>query len=453
MSATVKASRRSVLRGMMGGAAVSVALPFLDCFLNESGTALAATGAPLPTVFGTWFWGCGLNPGRWEPATFGKNYDFGVELQPLAPYKDRITTFSGLKVFLDGKGAKPHYTGDMAILTGNVPTEGGVSSGGQAGFSSIDQIVADQIGTRTRFRSLETTGTGKPTDSLSRRASGVQNPAEISPVALYTRVFGPDFHDPNAADFKPDPKVMVRRSVLSAVTDQREALMKQVGMTDRARLDEYFTSLRELEQQLDIQLQKPAPLAACSPADKPDELPPGTEIDTVVHNNQLFAKILAHAIACDQTRVFNVVFGEATSPLRKAGTPMTHHILTHEEPMDATLGYQKEASSFIKSIVEGFAFMLATLDSIKEGDHTLLDRSLVMTATDTGFAKIHSLENIPILLAGGANGKVKTGMHIQAKGDPVTRVGLTLQQVMGVPLDNWGTLSLNTNKPFGEIIA
>ena len=97
-------SRRSVLRGMLGGTAVTVGLPFLDCMLNTNGTALAATGAPLPLVFGTYFWGCGLNPGRWEPATVGKGYDFGTELQPLAAYRDKINLFSGLKVFLDGKG-------------------------------------------------------------------------------------------------------------------------------------------------------------------------------------------------------------------------------------------------------------------------------------------------------------------------------------------------------------
>jgi len=438
---------------MLGGAAVSVGLPFLDCVLNESGTALAATGAPLPVAFGTFFWGCGLNPGRWEPKKTGIGYEFGPELAPLTPFRDRINLFSGLKVMLDGKGAKPHYTGDKAILTGNVPTEGGVSSGSQAGYASLDSIVADTIGTRTRFRSLETTGTGKATDSLSQRSSGAVNPAEISPVALYTRVFGPDFKDPNAADFKPDPRVMVRRSVLSAVTEQRAALMKQVGASDKARLDEYFTSLRQLEQQLDLQLQKPAPLAACTASAKPDELPPGTEIGTVVHNNQLFAQILAHAVACDQTHVFNMVFGEATSPLRKAGSAMTHHILTHEEPMDAKLGIQLEASSFISSIVNNLAYVLATFDGIKEGDGTLLDRTLIVTLTDTGFAKIHSLENIPMMTVGRAGGRVKTGMHLAVNGDPVTRVGLTVQQALGVPVDNWGTLSLNTNRTFGEIIA
>ena len=450
MSADLVSSRRNILRGMLGGAAVTVGLPFLDCMLNTNGTALAATGAPLPLVFGTYFWGCGLNPDRWVPKTVGKGYDFGVELQPLTPYRDRINLFSGLKVFLDGKGAKPHYTGTFAIQTGNVPSEG---MGSQPGYASVDSIVADMIGTRTRFRSLETTGTGKPTDGISRRASGAANPAEISPAALYTRVFGPDFRDPNAADFKPDPRVMVRRSVLSAVTDQRAALLQQVGAADKARLDEYFTSLRQLEQQLDLQLQKPAPLAACTNPAKPDELPPGTEIDTVVHNNQLFAQILAHAVACDQTHVFNMVFGEATSPLRKAGSPMTHHILTHEEPMDDKLGYQKEASSFIARIIETLAYTVAALDGIKEGEGTLLDRTLLMAHSESGFAKIHSLENIPMMTIGSANGRVKTGMHIAAKGDPVTRVGLTVQQAMGVAIDNWGTLSLNTNKSFGETLA
>jgi hypothetical protein len=231
----MNATRRNVLRGMMGGAAVSVGLPFLDCFLNTNGTALAATGAPLPVAFGTFFWGCGLNPGRWEPKTLGKGYDMNIETASLQPFKDRINVISGMKVFLDGKGARPHFTGEMAILTGDVPRE-------TPNYASLDSIVADTIGTRTRFRSLEVTGTGKPTDSLSRRSASVANPAEISPAALYTRVFGPDFTDPNSADFKPDPRVMVRRSVLSGVTDQREALMKQVGANDRQRLDEYFTA-------------------------------------------------------------------------------------------------------------------------------------------------------------------------------------------------------------------
>lgn len=445
MTTMMNASRRNVLRGMMGGAAVSVGLPFLDCFLNTNGTALAS-GAPLPVAFSTFFWGCGLNPGRWEPKTVGANYDMNIETTPLQPFKSRINVISGMKVFLDGKGARPHFTGEMAILTGDVPRE-------QPNYASLDSIVADTIGTRTRFRSLEVTGTGKPTDSLSRRSASVSNPAEISPAALYTRVFGPDFRDPNSADFKPDPRTMVRRSVLSGVTDQREALLKQVGMNDRQRLDEYFTAVRQLEQQLDLQLQKPAPLAACISPAQPTDAEIGTEIDNVVANHKLFAQILAHAVACDQTHVTNIVFGEATSPLRKAGTAMTHHIYTHEEPMDPQLGYQPHATYFMGRIVETLAFYLATLDSIKEGDGTLLDRTMMLAHSETGFAKIHALENIPMFLCGGAGGKIKTGMHIKADGEPVTRVGLTVQQALGVPVDSWGTMSLNTSKPISELMV
>ncbi len=446
MNAVQRASRRTILRGMMGGAAVSVALPFLDCFLNESGTALAATGAPLPVVFGTWFWGCGLNPGRWEPATVGKGYDMNIETQSLQPFKDRINVISGMKVFLDGKGARPHFTGEMAILTGDVPREA-------PNYASLDSIVADTIGTRTRFRSLEVTGTGKPTDSLSRRSASVLNPAEISPAALYTRVFGPDFRDPNAADFKPDPRVMVRRSVLSGVSDQREALLKQVGAADRTRLDEYFTAIRQLEQQLDIELQKPAPLEACTSPAQPTDAEIGTVIDNVQANHKLFAQVLAHALACDQTHVINVVFGEATSPLRRPGTAMTHHILTHEEPTDEKLGYQPQATYFMGKIMESLAMYLETLDSIKEGNGTLLDRTLLLAHSETGHAKIHYLENIPMFIAGGANGRIKTGIHVKEEGEPVTRVGFTIQQALGVPVDNWGTMSLNTSKPISEFLV
>src|ERR1700744_1068047 len=93
-------NRRRVLKGMMGGAAVTVGLPFLDCFLDASGTALA-DGAPLPVCFGTWFFGLGLNPGFWEPKTIGANYDLPPELQPLAPLKHKINIYSGMKAFLD----------------------------------------------------------------------------------------------------------------------------------------------------------------------------------------------------------------------------------------------------------------------------------------------------------------------------------------------------------------
>jgi hypothetical protein len=439
-------NRRRVLRGMFGGAAVSVGLPFLDCFLDTNGTALAS-GQQLPVVFGTWFWGLGLNPGRWEPAKPGKLDAMNVELQPLAAYKDKMNVFSGMKAFLDGKPNGVHFSGVQGMLTGTVPR------GMIADKPSVDTLIADVIGTRTRFRSLEVACAGNPQHSQSRRNGAVVNPAEISPAALYTRIFGPEFTDPNAADFKPDPAVLVRRSALSAVADDRQSFEKTLGAADKARLDEYFTSLRGLEQQLDLQAQKPLPLASCTVPGKVDESPVGTEIEIVKNNHKLFAGLLAHALACGQTQVVNVAFADATSSLRRAGGTQTHHEFSHEEPVDAVMGYQLTLAWFFNEIMTSLAFFVGSLDGIKEGDKTLLDRTVIMTATDLGYAKLHGLENMPMMTFGGGNGRIKTGQHIAAQGEPTSRVGLTLQQAMGVPVSSWGTDSMQTSKTITEIIA
>jgi len=441
-------TRRTALKGVLGGGAVTVALPFLDCFLNENGTALAATGAPLPVRFGTWFWGCGLTPGRWVPEKIGAGYAMPVELKPLEAFRERLTIFSGFKANTDGKGAVPHYTGNMSILTGSAP-----KSPETVEAPTFDTAIADAIGSRTRFRSLEVSATGNPRDSNSRRSSSVINAAEVSPAALYTRLFGPEFKDPNAADFTPDPKVMVRKSALSAIKEQRDALMMDVGAADRARLDEYFTSVRQLEQQLDIQLQKPAPLEACSVPGAPGSTKTGTQIDDAIANHKLLVQILAHALACNQTQVINVVFADAGSSLRKAGSTVTHHQLTHEEPIDDKTGCQPEATYFVERIVEAFQTMLVTMDGIKEGDRTLLDRMLLFAFSECSYAKIHSLETIPMFIAGSANGKVKTGLHIAGNGDPVTRVGLTVQQALGLPLNSFGAGSMQTAKTITEVVA
>jgi hypothetical protein len=441
-------SRRRVLRGIAG---VSVGLPFLDCFLNTNGTAMAATGAPLPVRFGTWFWGCGLNPGRWEPKEVGAYKSMEPDVAALTPYLAKVNIYSGMRVFLDGKPNGVHFSGPQGILTGSVP---GGGPGTQVGVApSVDTIIAESIGTRTRFRSLEVACTGNPSHSQSRRNGSVVNPAEVSPAALYTRIFGPEFSDPNAATFTPDTGTMLRRSVLSSIADERKDFMAKIGAGDRARMDEYFTSLRALEQQIALQLQKPAPLEACTVPGKTAESPMGTEIATVKANHQLFAGLLAHAVACGQTRVINVAFADATSSLRKVGGTQTHHECTHEEPVDPKLGYQPEMTWYYGQIMEGFAYFLSQLDGIREGDATLLDRVVVLASTDASYAKLHTLDNMPLITAGGAGGRIKTGIHVAAKGDPATRVGLTLQQAMGVAVSSWGTESNQTAKTITEVLA
>lgn len=440
--------RRTVLRGGMQGAAITVGLPLLDIFLDGNGQAMAATGAPVPVRFGTWFWGLGVNPTRWFPSKLGADYDLKIELAAIKAYKHKINILSDFYIPLDGAPNLPHTSGGVGIRTGMAATGEGNLPG-----PSFDVLIGDQIGAKSRFRSLEIASTGGARNSLSGRGGGNLNPAETSPTALYARLFGAGFRDPNSATFTPDPNVMARRSVLSAVTEQRKALETRLGASDKARLDQYFTSVRQLENQLDIELTKPAPMAGCRIPTRPAEREVNAEIENVVENHKIMADLLVMALACDNTRLFNMNFNNGASSLTRIGSTITHHQLTHEEPLDNRLGYQPDVTFFVDKCMEAWAYFVGALDAVQEGDRTLLDNTLVFAHSETEFAKQHTIDNIPMMTAGGAGGRIKTGVHIAGGGTPVTRVGLTLQQVMGVPVDRWGAKSLETNKPISELLA
>ncbi len=438
-------SRRSLLRTALRGAGVTVALPFLDCFLNDSGTALAAGGA-LPIRFGTWFWGCGMTAARWIPKTNGPGYEVTPELKDMAAFRDQVSILTNFDVILDGSPNMAHISGPIGFRTGALPGSG-------ADLPSFDVLIADVIGVNSRFRSLEVACTGDPKHSYSQRSAAVSNASETSPVALYTRIFGPEFQDPNAADFKPDPKVILRKSVLSEVRDDRDDLIKRVGAADRVRLDQYFTSLRQLEQQLELQLQKPPPALACAIPPKPKEMEVGSEIEQVVATHGLMTQLVAMALACNQTRAFNVVFSNSSSVLRRNGTNTTHHQLTHEEPIDEKLGYQPEATYYLGRSMAAWGTFLETLAAVREGDGTLLDNSMVLAHSCTSFAKTHAIEGLPAMIAGKAGGRLKPGSHVDGNGTPATRVGFTAMQIMGVPTDRWGQKSMMVTKPVNEIIV
>lgn len=310
-------SRRSFLmRGMVGGAAVTVGLPLLDMFLNDSGTAYAATlgGGRLPVRFGTWFWGCGMIPDRWQPRATGADYDLPPQLAPIKAVQQHISVLSGFDVMLDGKGNLPHLSGNTAVRSG-APAD----TWQAIRAPTLDVLIGDAIGGGSFFRSLDLSADGDPRTSYSFRNGSSMNAAVPTPHDFYMKVFGLDFHDPNKADFTPDPRHMVRRSVLSGVSEQRKALMAKAGAADRARLDQYFTSVRELEGKLALQLQKPPPAEACAVPTAPYATRPGTDGTDVANrrsSHALMAELLAMALACNQTRMFNMTFSTAASDLR-----------------------------------------------------------------------------------------------------------------------------------------
>ena len=441
-------TRRFLLRGLFQGSAACMALPFLDCFLDSKGEALAATGRAIPTRFGTFFWGCGLTKTLFLPKSTGADYEDMPQLASLKPYKSKFNLLSGFRAYVDDKPNIQHWTGNAAITTGIAPANDFAFDA-----KTIDQTIADTISRGARFRSIEVSCCGNKRESYSSLGGSNTNPPEVSPLGLYTRLFGPGFQDPSKGDWTPSPEIMLQRSVLSVVADDRKALWKTVGAGDRARLDQYFTSVREFEKTLDVELQRPEIVAQVAIPPAPDELPMNKSVPNLRKVTPVLAKLLAIGLATDQTRIFNMAFSEPASTIYMPGDSRPFHQSTHEEPIDEALGYQPITSKFSTYSMEGFATLVEALDGIKEGDGTLLDHSLVLAYTDTSNAKLHAVDGIPMILAGSASGRMKTGIHVAGTGSTVARVGLTVQQAMGLSVDRWGTDSNNTNKPITEIMA
>jgi len=341
-----KLSRRRFLKGTLNGSAVTVALPFLNCFLNENGTALA-NGAPIPMRFGTWSWGLGMSEAIFVPKKTGPNFDLPPEIASLAPIQQHINLFTNFHVFKDAAPNLCHHSGWVILRSGIAPMTAENKPG-----ETIDVTVARKIGNATRFRSLSATATGDIRDSFSYENGNSVNAPEWSPLRFYQRLFGTDFQDPNAEEFTPDPRTMIRKSSLSVVLDDARKLNKELGVEDRARLDQYFTSVRDLERRFDLQLQKPDPREACIVTDQPEDLPTGLDAYLVSKRHRMMTDLMLMAVACDQTRVFNMFYASAFSATTKPGYDKPHHTATHEEAVDPELQCQPNVSWYTRRAME-----------------------------------------------------------------------------------------------------
>ena len=441
-------NRRRVLRGMLGGSAVTVGLPLLNVFLNGNGTALA-DGAPLPVRFGTWAWGLGMDESIFVPKKIGKDYDLPEEIASLKDVKQHVNLYTQFNGFRDAAPNLCHKTGWVVARSGIAPMNQTDYPG-----ETIDISVAKKIGTGTRVQHLTATATGNVRDSFSYENANSITIADWSPIQFYAKIFGEDFQDPNAAVFKPNPRAMVRKSVLTGVMDSAKDLQKVVGADDKARLDPYFTGLCDLERQFDQQLTKPEPRAACVVGKGPkDEPAAGLDYTLVGKRHRMMTDLMVMALACDQTRVFNMAYSQSAAATSKQGYDKPHHTASHEEPVDQALGYQPNTSWFIKQSMIEWAYFVEAFTKFKEGDGHLIDNVLIYATTDQALARIHSIENQPMFTAGRAGGKVKTGYHLKGDGTPSTRLGLTCMKVMGLDVSNWGTQSNGTSKEIGEILA
>jgi len=441
-------NRRRVLRGMLGGSAVTVGLPLLNIFLNGNGNAMA-DGSKMPVRFGTWFWGLGMQTGIFTPEKAGANWDFKEETEALRPVQQHMNLLTNFTAFRDDCPLLCHSSGWIISRSGIAPKSGGDLPG-----ETIDVTVSNQIGRTTRFKTLTATATGDVRDTRSYENQTTETVPEASPMAFYTRVFGPDFQDPNAETFTPNPRLMVRKSVLSGVMDEVKALDTKVGAEDRARLDQYYTGLRHLERQFDQQLTKPQPIAACKAPNALDKEPvPGGESSLVAQRHKIMTDLMVMAVACDQTRVFNMSYSQSASSITKPGYEKPHHTCTHEERLDPTLNYQIEASWFTRRSMEAWAYYVDAFTKVKEGDGTLLDNVFIMADSDVGYARVHSLDGMVLMTAGRAGGKVKTGLHIPGNATSVCRLGYTSMRLMGYDINAWGTKSNNNSSEISELLV
>lgn len=432
-------SRRSVLKGLLGGSIVTVALPWLELFSPPAG---ASTGV-FPERFGLFFWGNGMHPERWIPSATGVDWPVSEQLAPLESVRDVVSVVTGLE--LKTPNTIPHRSSAAGLLTGQ-PLVAQGEFGTFAG-PSIDQLIAHDLGDETRFRSLEF---GAEADAgLSFNGPHSQNPPETSPHAMWERIFGVGFREPGEMS-EVDPSIGLRRSVLDAVIADASDLQKVVGANDKIRLEQHLDGIRELEIRLARLQEAPPDLASCMSAEEPTATyDPIDGRPQIAAKNRAMCDIIALALACDQTRVFSNFITDPTNNILFDGASAGHHQLTHDEPGD-----QPEVNQIVLQLIAEFGYLVDALRAVPEGDGTLLDNCVVLGTSEVSYGRTHAQDELPILLAGNLGGKIRSGEHIRYEGkENATRLHLTLMQSLGMQTESFGAEDGYTEDILSEILV
>ena len=451
MSSRYPISRRTVLRGL--GAAM--ALPVLDAMAPLGGIARAAAeaagtagGAASPLRMAAFFLPNGMVMEDWTPATEGAGFELPPTLKALESVREQITVFSGLA--LDNARAKGDGPGDharsaAAFLTGAHPYK---TSGSDIKLGvSVDQVAARAIGNKTRLPSLEL---GLDRGALAGNCDSgyacayVSNvswssettpvPKEVNPSKVFDRLFGPA-NEREAAEFRAK-RLRYRKSILDFVADDAKKLSRELGKSDQRKLDEFTTSVREIEKRVERdreQQAKAKELAKVPDVKLPDEIP-----DDIQEHFRLMTDMLVLAFQMDLTRVstFMVASDGSDRTYRMLGISEGHHTLSHH-------GNNKEKIDQIRKIdkfhAEQFAYFLKRLSEIKEGDKTLLDNSMVLFGCGIGDGNRHNHHDLPILLAGRGGGTITPGRHLQyEKNTPLCNLYVSMLDRMGAKVDKFG---------------
>jgi hypothetical protein len=324
----------------------------------------------------------------------------------------------------------PHSSGVVGIATGQaaVGDEGDWTVGGP----SIDQLIASEIGGETVYRSINS---GCVTSSsISWNGPNSRNPVEADPFEFYQKLFGDTFREPGSEGIV-DPRLGYRRSALDSVMADIDDLNGRLGSADKIRLEQHLDGVRELELRLARLQEDPPALEACiRPGEPQSEY---LDIDSrpqFAARNEVMSQMIAMALACDQTRVVGYSYTSALNNLLFPNTTDGHHNLTHHEP-----GTQVEVAMVTEHCMEAFATFLGALDAIPEGEGTLLDNCTVLCTSEVSEGRTHSLDEIPLLIAGGTNGTLVRNQHYRSyTQDNVNSTMLSIIRSMGINQASYG---------------
>jgi hypothetical protein len=407
-------NRRKFLRAV----GISLALPWLDAFAAVKARGAAAAGPPRRMV-------CictplGLHAPNFFPEQSGKEYQLTPYLDVLQEFRDDFTVVSGLS----HPGVESGHDSIFSFLTAAPHPER------RAGFRnsiSLDQFAAEQIGVQTRFPSLTLSAEGF---SLSWTKSGALVPSDFSPSRVFARLF---------LDGRPDEvQAQVRRlrdgqSILDRVGDQARQMQADLGSGDREKLDEYFTSVRELEQRLaraEEWSKKPKPKLE---AKQPQDI--ANPADLIGRTRLLFD--LTHlAIQTDSTRLITIMLLGTSLVPPIQGVSDGHHNLSHHGQDPNKLEQLKTVELEKLKVLRD---LMARLKQTKEEAGSLLDRTMVFFSSNLGNASSHSCKNLPVLLAGGG---FRHGQHLAFEPQsppPLSNLYVTMLQRLGLDVDKFGS--------------
>jgi len=440
MSKQLPLSRRTFLRSVIAGSAISIGLPPLEAFFNANGTAYANDGS-FPKRFGLFFWGNGILPERWIPSDEGENWTLSDQLQPLASVKPLVSVLTGMEVKVPNLVA--HSTGPGGFLSGApLIVEGEDFTYAQP---SLDQLIAAELGQSTLYRSLEV-GIQPDGTGLSFNGPNSRNPAETDPIKLFQRLFGDGFREPGDEPII-DPKWALRRSVLDSVMEDANQLKTRLGVNDQRRLDLHLESVRELEQRIALLQSDPPNLAACSRPEEPMATPDIDGRPQMDARSDAMTRLVTMAFACDITRVLSYWYSDPLSNVLFPGATAGHHQLTHDEPGD-----QPQVHEIVLQSVQAYADLVASLESVTEGDGTLLDNTILLGTTDVSYGRTHQIDEFPILLAGTGGGTLKTGFHYRsATKENTSHIPFSILRALDIPVGEFGVDEARVTQGFPVI--